>query len=537
MSGTPLNGRKIAVLFESQYIPIEIRTYEEMFKKYGAEVHFMSRLWQDDKEPGSKSLEFISEVEEKEKTPETKTVKIDFWDKIDSLDDYSAIIMAANYPSVRLRWLADQDVGGRNSISEHSGREARAVKFFYKAMRNSKIIKGFPCHGLWILTPIPEVLAGRKVICNRVMLGDVRNAGAVYTSSTSGIVIDADIITSESASNEEQCKGFVEAIKDQIISMEKGNVVPAVSAATTPSSSPSTSPAVANPQKRRILMLLSEWGYWGEELIGPFEEFELVGYETHFCTPTGKRPNAIAVSWDPFYIDPPLGRSVTSEEMAAKVLAFDNPDDERGKLLNSPVSLEDWFPERPYWSNPQFVRFMEIYNEQLVLAEEKIAHYDALLIVGGSGPIVDLANNQRVHDLILSFFKADKPIAAECYGVSCLAFARNIETRESIIRGKRVTGHCLEYDYKDGTGFMKSRGKFLNFNMGPPPYPLEYILRDSTRDDSCPNGAFIGNFGHPTSVIVDYPFITGRSTPDSYLTGSKLIEVLDGDPPLRRWGW
>jgi len=69
--------------------------------------------------------------------------------------------------------------------------------------------------------------------------------------------------------------------------------------------------------------------------------------------------------------------------------------------------------------------------------------------------------------------------------------------------------------------------------MGPPPYPLEYILRDATG----PDGAFIGNFGHPTSVIVDYPFITGRSTPDSYLTGRKLIEVLDGNLPLRRWGW
>ena len=72
--------------------------------------------------------------------------------------------------------------------------------------------------------------------------------------------------------------------------------------------------------------------------------------------------------------------------------------------------------------------------------------YDALLIVGGSGPIVDLANNQRVHDLILSFYRSGKPIAAECYGVTCLAFARDIQDRKSIIWGKRVTGHCLEYD-------------------------------------------------------------------------------------------
>jgi len=280
-------------------------------------------------------------------------------------------------------------------------------------------------------------------------------------------------------------------------------------------------------------MLISEWGYWGEELVGPLDEFDRAGYETVFITPNGKRPNAITVSMSTTYIDPPLGRSVTSSDMAIKVTEIDDPTTEKGKRLQNPMSLKDLFEERPYWADPQFVRQMEIYNLKRTLSEDALIEFDALIIVGGSGPIVDLVNNQRVHDLILAFYKAGKPIAAECYGVACLAFARNIEDRKPIICGKRVTGHCLEYDYKDGTGFMKGRGKFLEFNMGPPPYPLEYILRDATG----PNGAFIGNFGHPTSVIVDYPFITGRSTPDSYLTARKLIEVLDGEPALRKWGW
>jgi hypothetical protein len=106
------------------------------------------------------------------------------------------------------------------------------------------------------------------------------------------------------------------------------------------------------------------------------------------------------------------------------------------------------------------------------------------------------------------------------------AVARDIQDRRSIIWGKHVTGHCLEYDYKDGTGFMGT-----DFNMGPPPYPLEYILRDATG----PEGGYHGNFGKETSVIVDYPFITGRSTPDSYLTGQQLVEVLGNN--LTRYGW
>ena len=30
---------------------------------------------------------------------------------------------------------------------------------------------------------------------------------------------------------------------------------------------------------RKILLVLSEWGYWGEELIGPLEVFDEKGYE------------------------------------------------------------------------------------------------------------------------------------------------------------------------------------------------------------------------------------------------------------------
>jgi len=272
---------------------------------------------------------------------------------------------------------------------------------------------------------------------------------------------------------------------------------------------------------RRILIVLSEWGYWGEELVGPLETFDKAGYQVEFLTNTGKKPVALTPSMDATYVDPPLGRSVTSEEVARKTREL-----EQSTRLNKPISLSTWFPDRPYYASHNFLREMEAYYKAVEEARKGIEKYDAMLIVGGSGPIVDLANNHRVHDLLIGFLKAGKPVGAECYGVACLAFARDWENRRSIIQGKRVTGHCKEYDYKDGTGFMG-----VDFNMGPPPYPLEYILRDAT----APDGAYIGNFGKELSCIVDFPFITGRSTPDSYLTGQKMVEVLDHG--LKRWGW
>jgi putative intracellular protease/amidase len=274
---------------------------------------------------------------------------------------------------------------------------------------------------------------------------------------------------------------------------------------------------------KKILTLLSEWGYWGEELVGPLEAFDNEGYHVDFATPTGKRPVALPPSMDSFFVDPPLGKPVVSQEMALKVKQLDAP---RNPRLDNPIMLSRWLPDRPYWSSPKFLREMEAYYEALDEVQQDLEQYDAILIVGGSGPIIDLANNHRVHDLILSFYRMGKPIAAECYGVTCLAFARDLDDRKSIIWGKHVTGHCKEYDYQDGTGFVGT-----DLNMGPPPYPLEYILRDATG----PNGQYHGNVGKSISVIVDYPFITGRSTPDSYMTGQKLVEVLEKG--LRRYGW
>jgi putative intracellular protease/amidase len=272
----------------------------------------------------------------------------------------------------------------------------------------------------------------------------------------------------------------------------------------------------------KILVVLSEYGYWGEELVGPVYHFDQRGYDLEFLTPNGRRPHALPPSLEPDFVDPPLGRSVVSQEVAKMARDLDAS----GRLAN-PRDLAGWVPERPYTSDDNYLRQLEAYNREVGdRLDEQIAEYDALLIVGGSGPIADLANNGRLHDVILAFLRTGKVIGAECYGVACLAFARDWADRKSIIWGKHVTGHCKEYDYKDGTGFLG-----VDFNMGPPPYPLEYILRDATG----PDGQYHGNFGREVSVVVDHPFVTGRSTPDSFRTGEKIVEVLEHG--LRRYGW
>jgi putative intracellular protease/amidase len=155
---------------------------------------------------------------------------------------------------------------------------------------------------------------------------------------------------------------------------------------------------VARRNAKKILVILSEYGYWGEELVGPLHHFDQRGYEVVFATPTGRQPHALPPSMDPTYIDPPLGKSVTSEEVAKLTRQIDESD-----RLADPIDISGWVPERPYTADEDYLRRLEAYHRAVDLVAQELEEYDALLIVGGSGPIVDLANNERVHQIILSF--------------------------------------------------------------------------------------------------------------------------------------
>lgn len=273
---------------------------------------------------------------------------------------------------------------------------------------------------------------------------------------------------------------------------------------------------------KKVLAVLSEYGYWGIELVGPLVKLENAGYKVDFITPHGKKAQALPPSFDTSYIDPPLGVNVTTISDAEMVRAFESQN-----RLSDTKNLSELIPERPYYCTQNFLRELENYYRKVKKALADLTkEYEALFLVGGSGPIIDIVNNQRVHELIMGFYRSDKCIAAICYGVAALAFARDFNERRSIINGKHVTGHCIEYDYHDGTGFLGT-----DFNMGPPPYVLEYVLRDAVGE----NGMYHGNFGKETSVIVDYPFITARSLQCSHEFGEKFVEVLD--KKTVRYGW
>lgn len=87
-------------------------------------------------------------------------------------------------------------MGSHGSVAQT--RTAPAVRLFADAMRDRRIVKGALCHGLWILTPCPELMVGRRVMCHTVVLADIANAGAVYVPDGPNVVVDDDLVTGRS---------------------------------------------------------------------------------------------------------------------------------------------------------------------------------------------------------------------------------------------------------------------------------------------------------------------------------------------------
>lgn len=184
-----LQGKKVAVLVETEYIPMEVNFYYEFFTRQGAQVDFLTYLW------GKPERILVSDNTEVDGVQESMRVNKDVKDY--NPNDYAIVLTAANYVACRLR-----EIPPMGSLADSSlVRSPSAVRFMASAMANPEIVKGALCHALWILTPVPELLQGRKVICHTVVLSDVLNAGAVYVPDPSHVVVDRDLVTARSAAD------------------------------------------------------------------------------------------------------------------------------------------------------------------------------------------------------------------------------------------------------------------------------------------------------------------------------------------------
>ena len=166
-----LEGKKVAVLVESDYYEPEIWYYQRRFAEEGAEVHFLTRLW------GQDSIIFKGHEWQ---------VPFECNESFEGLDDeelrsYDAVIVPSGMVADRLRYTED------------IAKLPPATEFLKRAFAEPGILKGIICHGMWLAAPAPELVRGRRVVAHNNLLGDVKNMGATYVDED--VVVDGDLVT------------------------------------------------------------------------------------------------------------------------------------------------------------------------------------------------------------------------------------------------------------------------------------------------------------------------------------------------------
>ncbi len=184
-----LAGKRVALLVETEYIHEEILYYQQQVAALGGELHLLTYLW------GETSKTFVNDCDSWQRPiTDMHALTVDRCVTQCSANDYDIVLCAANYVAIRLREIPPMGSLGSPDLVN----TAPAVKFFADAMANPKIVKGALCHALWILTPNPHLLKGRRVICHTVVLADVVNAGAIFVPAKNHVVVDNDLVTGRS---------------------------------------------------------------------------------------------------------------------------------------------------------------------------------------------------------------------------------------------------------------------------------------------------------------------------------------------------
>ena len=198
-----LQGKKIAILIESDFFEPEIFYYQRRFPEEGAELHFLTRLW------GQDSLTFYGhEFRAPFECHESFENMSD-----ETLRSYDAIIVPSGMVSDRLRYTEDVT------------KIPPATEFLKRAFTDRSILKGIICHGMWLVAPAPELVRGRKVVAHNNLIGDVKNMGAFYTDKD--VVVWGDLVTGRSGGH---CHLFarkiVEMLAEQSIDKQEAHLLP-----------------------------------------------------------------------------------------------------------------------------------------------------------------------------------------------------------------------------------------------------------------------------------------------------------------------
>jgi putative intracellular protease/amidase len=228
-------------------------------------------------------------------------------------------------------------------------------------------------------------------------------------------------------------------------------------------SNPATSPTTGWPV-----------GFWWAELTHPYWEFVEQGFGVSLYSPDGG-----ALEGD----------------------AFSDPRDASGYSADDLLSLG-------FINSPRHHRLIE---ESRPITELDVDEHDAVLLIGGQGPMVTFYDDERVHALVAAFHDAGKVTCVICHATCVL------------LKARRADGSLI-VEGRTWTGFANSEEDYADEFAGRPIQPFR--IEDEARKLAGTN--FMVNSRFKPHCVRDGNLITGQQQFSGRQAAQLVIEALGG---------
>jgi putative intracellular protease/amidase len=172
---------------------------------------------------------------------------------------------------------------------------------------------------------------------------------------------------------------------------------------------------------------------------------------------------------------------------------------------DSRYSVEDLL-SLGFINSPDHLKLVE---QSKPLADVSVDDYDGVLLVGGQGPIYTFFNDERLHQLVASFYEARKVTAVICHATCVLLKAR-------------LSDGGLLVEDKTWTGFANSEEQFVDDFVGLRVQP--FWIEDEARKLEDTN--FIVNGRFKPHAVRDGNLITGQQQYSGAAAARLMIEAL-----------
>jgi putative intracellular protease/amidase len=209
-------------------------------------------------------------------------------------------------------------------------------------------------------------------------------------------------------------------------------------------------------------------GFWAREFLEAYDAFTQGGLEVSIATPLGVKPTVDELSWYPTYNN--NDESFVADQK--KALQALEPQ------LSAPLKLEDIVPGR----------------------------YDVIFVVGGHGPMQDLAVHPSLGNLLVTNLDDPKKfVGGVCHGPASFISAHR-EDGTWAFKGRRLT--CFSNDEETQATFA-----------GNAPWLLEDRLRLA-------GALYEGAPAWSVHIVEDGNIVTGQQNNSSGAAASRIVEKM-----------